>query len=137
MEVSEHHQGEIHAIPTHRLASEVGLLAQLPSMRLQVGPAPITRKVDKLSCIRFGSARYSVPNRFIDRVESPGFQSRAMTCTLPTEQVCGDTGAAPGPARAMIKRTQSNCLRFTTRRPSLRLIVKRNQLRRDRTPYEQ
>ena len=28
-------------------------------------PKPITRKVDKLSCIRFGSARYSVPNRLI------------------------------------------------------------------------
>ena len=26
---------------------------------------PISRKVDKLSCVRFGSARYSVPNRLI------------------------------------------------------------------------
>ena len=37
----------------------------LPSLRLQVGPRPVTRKVDKLSCIRFGSARYSVPNALI------------------------------------------------------------------------
>ena len=26
---------------------------------------PVTRKVDQLSCVRFGSARYSVPNRLI------------------------------------------------------------------------
>jgi hypothetical protein len=40
-------------------------LGELPSLRLEVGPKPTTRKVDKLSCIRFGSARYSVPNRLI------------------------------------------------------------------------
>jgi transposase len=56
---------EIHAIPAERLASEVELLGGLPSLRLEVGPKPTTRKVDKLSCIRFGSARYSVPNRLI------------------------------------------------------------------------
>ena len=43
----------------------VELLGALPSLRLEVGPKPTTRKVDKLSCIRFGSARYSVPNRLI------------------------------------------------------------------------
>jgi hypothetical protein len=37
----------------------------LPSLRLEVGAKPTTRKVDKLSCIRFGSARYSVPNPLI------------------------------------------------------------------------
>lgn len=56
---------EIHAVPEQRLASEAELLGELPSLRLEVGPRPITRKVDKLSCIRFGSARYSVPNRLI------------------------------------------------------------------------
>jgi hypothetical protein len=30
-----------------------------------IGTRPIARKVDKLSCVRFGSARYSVPNRLI------------------------------------------------------------------------
>ena len=56
---------EIHAVPVERLASEVELLGELPSLRLEVGPKPTTRKVDKLSCIRFGSARYSVPNQLI------------------------------------------------------------------------
>jgi transposase len=74
-EVNGRRHSEIHAVPVARLhgedgagGGEVELLGDLPSLRLQVGPAPITRKVDKLSCIRFGSARYSVPNRLIGRV---------------------------------------------------------------------
>ncbi|WP_459986876.1 DDE-type integrase/transposase/recombinase, partial [Nocardioides sp. AN3] len=74
-EVNGRRHSETHAIPTVRLhgedgagGGEVELLGELPSLRLQVGPAPITRKVDKLSCIRFGSARYSVPNRLIGKI---------------------------------------------------------------------
>ena len=67
-EVNGRRHSEIHAIPDQRIESERELLGELPSLRLEVGPAPITRKVDKLSCIRFGSARYSVPNRLIGRV---------------------------------------------------------------------
>ena len=68
MEVNARVHSEIHAIPEQRLATERGLLGELPSLRLEVGPKPITRRVDKLSCIRFGSARYSVPNRLIGTV---------------------------------------------------------------------
>lgn len=64
-EVNGRVHSEIHAVPAERLATEVELLGELPSLRLEVGPKPTTRKVDKLSCIRFGSARYSVPNRLI------------------------------------------------------------------------
>jgi transposase len=53
------------AVPAERLGSERELLGELPSLRLEIGPKPISRKVDKLSCVRFGSARYSVPNRLI------------------------------------------------------------------------
>ena len=56
---------EICAVPAQRLKSERGLLGPLPGLRLEVGPKPVARKVDKLSCIRFASARYSVPNRLI------------------------------------------------------------------------
>jgi Integrase core domain len=56
---------EICAVPTERLASEQPLLGSLPSMRLELGARPVSRKVDRLSCIRFGSARYSVPCRLI------------------------------------------------------------------------
>jgi transposase len=53
------------AVPNERLAQERPLLGALPSLRCQIGLRPISRKVDKLSCVRFGSARYSVPNRLI------------------------------------------------------------------------
>jgi transposase len=64
-EVNAGEHSEICAVPADRLATERELLTRLPSLRLQAGPKPITRKVDKLSCIRFGSARYSVPNALI------------------------------------------------------------------------
>jgi hypothetical protein len=56
---------EICAVPDVKLSEERELLSALPSLRLKVGPPPVTRKVDHLSCVRFASARYSVPNRLI------------------------------------------------------------------------
>jgi transposase len=64
-EVNAVTHSEICAVPAERLERERELLAVLPSLRLEIGPRPISRKVDKLSCVRFGSARYSVPNRLI------------------------------------------------------------------------
>jgi transposase len=55
---------EICAVPADRLDTERELLSGLPSLRLRLDRATF-RKVDKLSCVRFGSARYSVPNRLI------------------------------------------------------------------------
>jgi len=57
---------EIAAVPAERLVSERQLLGPLPSLRAQIGKLVI-RKVDRLSCIRFGSARYSVPTRYIGK----------------------------------------------------------------------
>jgi transposase len=56
---------EICAVPAERLEAERALLGPLPSLRPEIGPRPASRKVDKLSCVRFGSARYSVPSRLI------------------------------------------------------------------------
>jgi transposase len=56
---------EICAVPAGRLEQERALLGPLPSLRPEIGPRPASRKVDKLSCVRFGSARYSVPSRLI------------------------------------------------------------------------
>jgi len=64
-EVNAKIHSEVCAVPIERLATEAELLGALPSLRPELGPRPATRKVDKLSCIRFGSARYSVPNRLI------------------------------------------------------------------------
>jgi transposase len=64
-EVNAAVHSEICAVPAGRLATERELLGPLPSLRPELGPRPASRKVDKLSCVRFGSARYSVPSKLI------------------------------------------------------------------------
>ena len=64
-EVNNSRHSETCAVPAQRLAEvELALLAGLPSLRPSLGRREV-RKVDTLSCVRFGSARYSVPNRCI------------------------------------------------------------------------
>jgi transposase len=60
-EVNAAVHSEIVAVPAERLAVERGVLRALPSLRptMQLG---VSRKVDKLSTVRIGSARYSVPH---------------------------------------------------------------------------
>jgi hypothetical protein len=55
---------ETQAVPDQRLAEEVKVLRPLPSLRpsMRVG---VSRKVDKLSTVRIGSARYSVPHTLV------------------------------------------------------------------------
>jgi len=65
-EVNEALHSEICAIPAERLVTERELLRPLPSLRAQIGRL-VLRKVDRLSCVRFGSARYSVPTRHIGK----------------------------------------------------------------------
>ena len=61
--------------PPQRLDEpSAALLAPLPSLRPSIGRREL-RKVDKLSCVRFGSARYSVPNRLL------GTRSRSLSTT--------------------------------------------------------
>jgi hypothetical protein len=56
---------EICVVPAVRLEAERDLLTALPSLRPAIGRAAAVRKAGRLSCIRFGSARYSVPTRLI------------------------------------------------------------------------
>jgi transposase len=65
VEVNAAVHSEICAVPAERLQAERELLGELPSLRPELGGNPASRKVDKLSCVRFGSARYSVPSRLI------------------------------------------------------------------------
>lgn len=65
VEVNAAMHSEICAIPDERLIIERELLQPLPSLRLQIGAPSVIRKVDRLSCIRYASARYSVPTRLI------------------------------------------------------------------------
>jgi hypothetical protein len=64
-EVNAAVHSEICAVPAERLGQERELLGELPSLRPEIGARPASRKVDKLSCVRFASARYSVPSRLI------------------------------------------------------------------------
>ena len=64
VEVNTVEHSQIVAVPADRLETERALLAALPSLRAQIGKL-VVRKVDRLSCVRFGSARYSVPTRHI------------------------------------------------------------------------
>jgi len=118
-EVNAQVHSEIAAIPIERLALERPLLGDLPSLRARIGKVAM-RKVDRLSCVRFGSARYSVPNIHIGRqVELRVADGTVMIVFLgeiiarhdlvaPGETaVCDDHygGPRPVPARAVRAKT--------------------------------
>jgi len=65
-EVNAVMHSEICAIPAERLVKELKVMGTLPSLRATIGKL-VVRKVDRLSCVRFGSARYSVPTIHIGR----------------------------------------------------------------------
>ncbi|PFX05722.1 hypothetical protein CJ469_01140 [Nocardia farcinica] len=99
IEVNTRVHTEIDAVPAQRLREEQAVLGPLPSLRLQIGPPPVTRKVDKLSCIRFGSARYSVPTRLIGAtVTVTAGEGRLLIADPATGEVAADhalTARAP------------------------------------------
>jgi len=97
-EVNAAIHSEICAIPADRLTTERELLAALPSLRPEFGAKPTTRKVDKLSCIRLGSARYSVPNRLIGKTVTVLVDDRTLRVIEPvTGEIHAEhTLVAPG-----------------------------------------
>jgi transposase len=90
---------EICAVPAERLVIERELLAPLPSLRASIGKL-VTRKVDRLSCVRFGSARYSVPARLIgEQVGLHTDDGRLLVIVAATGEVVAEhTLVAPGEA---------------------------------------
>jgi Mu transposase, C-terminal domain len=64
-EVNAAVHSEICAVPNQRLIEERSVLKALPSLRPTIGAGAVRRKVDSLSCIRYGCARYSVPKRLV------------------------------------------------------------------------
>jgi transposase len=97
-EVNAAMHADIAAVPEQRLAQERLLLGTLPSLQLRIGPAPVLRKVDKLSCVRIGSARYSVPMKLIGTsVQVVSGTGRVLIVDPRTGQVVADHGVvAPG-----------------------------------------
>jgi transposase len=102
VEVNAALHSEICAVPAERLVIERELLAPLPSLRASIGRL-VTRKVDRLSCVRFGSARYSVPVRLIG--ETVGLRTgdgRLLVIVTGTGQVvAGHVLVAPGEASVL------------------------------------
>lgn len=86
---------EICALPAERLVTEAELLGVLPSLRPRFGRATV-RKVDRLSCVRIGSARYSVPVALIGRsVEVLAVDGRVKV--LDADEIVADHAlVAPG-----------------------------------------
>ena len=99
VEVNTVTHSEIGAVPAERLVIERELLAGLPSLRASIGRM-VMRKVDRLSCVRFGSARYSVPTRLIGT--SVGLRTDEgrllVVITTSGELVAEHTLVAPGEA---------------------------------------
>ena len=98
-EVNAAVHSEICAVPAERLATERELLAGLPSLRAVTGKF-VTRKVDRLSCVRFASARYSVPARLIGtQVRLRTGDGRLLVIMAGTGEVVAEhTLVAPGEA---------------------------------------
>jgi hypothetical protein len=120
-EVNAVMHSEICAVPFDRLAKERELMGTLPSLRAQIGKL-VMRKVDRLSCVRFGSARYSVPNAHIGRQVQLVTQDGAVMVVFLGEIVAEHALVAPGetsildehyggprpmPTRAVRPKTQS------------------------------
>jgi transposase len=96
-EVNAAVHSEICAVPAERLVVERELFSPLPSLRPRIGKA-VLRKVDKLSCVRFGSARYSTPLALIGKdVEVVVADGKLQVVHLGVEMARHDV-VAPGEA---------------------------------------
>jgi hypothetical protein len=96
-EVNAATHSEICAVPAERLVAERQVLSALPSLRPRIGRVTI-RKVDRLSCVRIGSARYSVPTRFIGASVEVGVVDGRVRVLVADEVVADHALVAPGEA---------------------------------------
>ncbi len=118
-EVNARVHSTIAAVPDERLATERGVLGSLPSLRPPLRRGEL-RKVDKLSTVRIGSARYSVPRELIGRsveviatgsdvtIEHDGVMVARHRLVAPGEVSIVDEhygGPRRGPARAIRARS--------------------------------
>jgi len=137
VEVNAAVHSEIAAVPAERLQTERPLLGPLPSLRAQIGKL-VVRKVDRLSCIRFGSARYSVPTRHIGRQVEVRVVDGVVQVVLlgaviaehavvsPGEASVNDDhygGARPTPARAVRPKTRAE-IAFCELGPAAETFIK-------------
>jgi transposase len=94
-EVNAQVHSEIAAVPAVRLLAERELLGDLPSLRARIGKV-VLRKVDRLSCVRFGSARYSVPMSHIGRTVELVVANGTVTAVFLGEIIARHDLVSPG-----------------------------------------
>jgi len=93
MNAEEH--SEICAVPSERLEVELELLGSLPQLRANTAKV-LYRSVDKLSCVRFASARYSVPTAHIASVVEVRVCDGHLTISHLGVAIAEHTLVAPG-----------------------------------------
>jgi transposase len=96
-EVNSVEHSEICAVPFERLAVERKLFSELPTLRATIGKIVI-RTVSKLSCVRFGSARYSVPMSHIGREVELRVRDGVITIVVGDETIAEHLVVSPGEA---------------------------------------
>ena len=96
-EVNAQWHSEIAAVPAERLEIERQLLGHLPELRARIGKVAM-RKVDRLSCVRFGSARYSVPTAHVGRTVELAVDRGTVTVVFLGEIIASHRLVAPGEA---------------------------------------
>ena len=94
-EVNGRVHSEIAAVPAERLATEREVLRPLPSLRPPLRRG-VRRKVDRLSTVRIGSARYSVPSALIGTTVEVGASDGEVVIFAGEREVARHRLVAPG-----------------------------------------
>jgi transposase len=95
MEVNGRVHSETQAVPATRLLEERGLMRPLPSLRPPLCRGEL-RKVGRLQTIRFGSARYSVPTRWVGHTLEVLVQDGEVVIGLNGNEISRHTLQPPG-----------------------------------------
>lgn len=96
-EVNGRVHSETQAVPEERLAVERSALRPLPSLRPALARG-VQRKVDKLATVRFGAARYSVPERLRGSSVEVVVDAEEVVVLAGTSEVARHRVVAPGEA---------------------------------------
>jgi transposase len=94
-EVNGRLHSETQAVPAERLEQERTLLRPLPGLRPALA-AGVTRKVDRLATVRFGSARYSVPSTLVGTGVRVLVEGREVVILAAEREVARHPLIAPG-----------------------------------------
>jgi transposase len=94
-EVNGRPHSETCAVPQERLAREREALRALPSLRPPLRQGEL-RKVDRLACVRFGSARYSVPHALVGKQVELAAQGGEVVVVHDGREVARHPLVAPG-----------------------------------------